>query len=117
MFGDEEQRVIAPAVRSLARSGLAVRGPFAADTLFAAAKSGQYDAVICMYHDQALIPLKLVEFGRSVNVTMGLPFIRTSPDHGTAFELAGKGRADAGSMTQAVLLAARMVRTRQRDQA
>lgn len=110
LFGDEESRVIAPAVRALERRGLDVHGPLPADTLFAAAIDGTYDAVICMYHDQALIPLKLVDFGRAVNVSMGLPFIRTSPDHGTAYELAGSGRADAGSMSEAILLAARMVR-------
>ncbi len=108
LFGDEEARVIAPAVRALARAKLGVFGPFPADTLFAAAAAGDYDAVLCMYHDQALIPLKLLEFGRAVNVSMGLPFIRTSPDHGTAYELAGTGRARADSMIEAILLAAEM---------
>jgi len=108
LFGDEETRVIAPAVKALAARKLRVFGPFPADTLFAAAAAGDYDAVLCMYHDQALIPLKLLEFGRAVNVSMGLPFIRTSPDHGTAYELAGTGRARADSMIEAILLAAEM---------
>ncbi len=110
MFGDEERRIIGPAVKRLARSGLRVEGPLAADSLFAAAAAGEYDAVICMYHDQGLIALKLTDFGRAVNVSMGLPFVRTSPDHGTAYELAGAGTCDAGSMTEAILLAARMAR-------
>ena len=114
MFGDEEKRVIEPAVRALKRARVNVEGPFPADTLFAAAASGDYDAVLCMYHDQALIPLKLLEFGRAVNVSMGLPFIRTSPDHGTAYDLAGTGRARADSMIEAILVAAAMVRNRRR---
>jgi 4-hydroxythreonine-4-phosphate dehydrogenase len=112
LFGDEEAKIIAPAVRRLARTAAEVCGPLPADTLFAAAAAGDYDAVVCMYHDQALIPLKLLEFGRGVNVSMGLPFIRTSPDHGTAYELAGTGRANPQSMIEAVLLAASMARHR-----
>jgi 4-hydroxythreonine-4-phosphate dehydrogenase len=108
LFGDEETRVIRPAVRRLCREGLRVEGPKAADSLFAAAATGEYDAVICMYHDQGLIALKLTDFGRAVNVSMGLPFIRTSPDHGTAYELTGSGRSDSGSMAEAILTAARM---------
>jgi len=108
LFGDEEKRTIAPAVRALARAGLQVEGPLPADTLFAAAADGDYDAVVCMYHDQALIPVKLLEFGRAVNVSMGLPFIRTSPDHGTAYELAGTGKARADSMAESMLAAAAM---------
>jgi len=108
LFGDEEARIIAPAVRGLARRRVRATGPLPADTLFAAAAAGDYDAVLCMYHDQALIPLKLIEFGRSVNVSMGLPMIRTSPDHGTAYALAGTGRARADSMAEAIVLAARM---------
>jgi 4-hydroxythreonine-4-phosphate dehydrogenase len=114
LFGDEEKRVIEPAVRALKRARVNVEGPFPADTLFAAAASGDYDAVLCMYHDQALIPLKLLEFGRAVNVSMGLPFIRTSPDHGTAYDLAGTGRARADSMIEAILVAAAMVGNRRR---
>jgi 4-hydroxythreonine-4-phosphate dehydrogenase len=108
LFGDEEARIIAPAVRQLARRRVRVTGPLPADTLFAAVTAGDYDAVLCMYHDQALIPLKLLEFGRSVNVSMGLPIIRTSPDHGTAYALAGTGRARADSMMEAIVLAANM---------
>jgi 4-hydroxythreonine-4-phosphate dehydrogenase len=108
LFGDEEGRIITPAVRELARRRVRAAGPLPADTLFAAVVAGDYDAVLCMYHDQALIPLKLIEFGRSVNVSMGLPIIRTSPDHGTAYPLAGTGRARAESMAEAIVLAARM---------
>ncbi len=115
LFGDEEGRIIAPAVRRLRRSDLDVHGPLPADTLFAAAVAGHYDAVLCMYHDQALIPLKLVDFGSAVNVSMGLPFLRTSPDHGTAFEIAGQGEARADSMVASLLTAARMVRVRDRS--
>ena len=108
LFGDEEARIIVPALRQLKRSKLAIEGPLPADTLFATARTGYYDAVVCMYHDQALIPLKLLEFGRSVNVSMGLPLIRTSPDHGTAYDLAGTGEAKPESMIEAILAAARM---------
>ena len=111
-FGDEESRVIRPAVARLKRARHSVFGPFSADTLFAAASSGEYDAVICMYHDQGLIPIKLLDFSNAVNVSMGLPFIRTSPDHGTAFDLAGKGKADPRSMIEALLMAAAMTRQR-----
>ncbi len=111
LFGDEESRIIEPAIRSLRRSRLAVEGPFPADTLFATARTGYYDAVVCMYHDQALIPLKLLEFGRSVNISMGLPFIRTSPDHGTAYDVVGTGQAKPDSMIEAILVAAQMART------
>ncbi len=114
LFGDEEARIIAPAVTRLQRAGIDARGPFPADTLFAAAVSGAYDAVLCMYHDQALIPLKLVDFREAVNVSMGLPFLRTSPDHGTAYDLAGSGRASADSMEASILLAAAMATTRKR---
>ncbi|MFN2377861.1 MAG: PdxA family protein, partial [Candidatus Binatia bacterium] len=114
LFGDEETRVIAPAVARLRRSGIDARGPFPADTLFAAAVSGAYDAVLCMYHDQALIPLKLIDFREAVNVSMGLPFLRTSPDHGTAYDLAGNGAASADSMVASILLAATMAGLRSR---
>jgi 4-hydroxythreonine-4-phosphate dehydrogenase len=116
LFGDEEKRLIQPALKALHRARVHADGPFPADTLFAAGRSGDYDAVLCMYHDQALIPLKLLEFGRSVNVSMGLPFIRTSPDHGTAYDLAGSGKARADSMIEALLLAASMVRNRNSKQ-
>ncbi|HEY2776105.1 MAG TPA: 4-hydroxythreonine-4-phosphate dehydrogenase PdxA [Candidatus Binatia bacterium] len=116
LFGDEEARILRPAVARLRRAGIDARGPFPADTLFAAAVSGAYDAVLCMYHDQALIPLKLVDFREAVNVSMGLPFLRTSPDHGTAYDLAGSGKASADSMEASILLAASMARSRQRAQ-
>jgi 4-hydroxythreonine-4-phosphate dehydrogenase len=115
LFGDEEGRVIAPAVSRLRRARIDAKGPFPADTLFAAAVTGTYDAVLCMYHDQALIPLKLVDFREAVNVSMGLPFLRTSPDHGTAYDLAGSGRASADSMEAAILLAASMAALRRRQ--
>jgi 4-hydroxythreonine-4-phosphate dehydrogenase len=112
LFGDEEARLLEPAARRLRRSGVCIEGPLPADTLFAAAAAGDYDAVLCMYHDQALIPLKLLEFGKAVNVSMGLPFVRTSPDHGTAYDVVASGEARADSMTQALLLAAEMARAR-----
>lgn len=104
-FGDEEERIVAPAVEELAREG-AFSGPHAPDTVFHRAVCGEFDAVLCMYHDQGLIPLKLLAFDSGVNVTLGLPFIRTSPDHGTAFDIAGTGRARHGSMLAAMRLAA-----------
>jgi 4-hydroxythreonine-4-phosphate dehydrogenase len=108
LFGREEQMVIAPAIAGACSQGLDVSGPFPADTLFVRAARGEFDVVVACYHDQGLIPVKLLAFGQAVNVTLGLPIIRTSVDHGTAFDIAGKGVADAGSMIQAVLLAARL---------
>ncbi len=108
VIGEEDDREIAPAVEAGRASGIDVRGPFPADTLFVRAMRGEFDAVIACYHDQGLVPIKLVAFGQAVNVTLGLPIIRTSVDHGTAFDIAGKGVADAGSMIEAVLLAARL---------
>ncbi|MGE5318686.1 MAG: 4-hydroxythreonine-4-phosphate dehydrogenase PdxA, partial [Hyphomicrobiaceae bacterium] len=109
LFGDEEGRVIAPAVRAARRRGLRVLGPLAADGVFAqAGHGGSYDAVVCMYHDQGLAPFKFVHFADGVNFTVGLPFVRTSPDHGTAFDVAGSGRADARSMAAALRLAAEL---------
>src|SRR5262249_20762831 len=87
LFGDEERRVIAPAVRAARRRGVDVRGPLAADSLFPAAAAGRFDAVVCMYHDQGLAPFKLLHFADGVNVTIGLPVVRTSPDHGTAHDI------------------------------
>jgi 4-hydroxythreonine-4-phosphate dehydrogenase len=104
-FGDEEQTVIAPAVEALASVG-DFTGPHAPDTIFHRAAAGEFDAVLCMYHDQGLIPLKLLAFETGVNVTLGLPFPRTSPDHGTAYDLAGTGRASHRSMLAAMNLAA-----------
>jgi 4-hydroxythreonine-4-phosphate dehydrogenase len=108
VIGTEDDGVIAPAVEACRAMGLRVSGPFPADTLFVRATRGEFDAVIACYHDQGLIPVKLVAFGHAVNVTLGLPIIRTSVDHGTAFDIAGKGVAEPGSMIEAILLAARL---------
>jgi 4-hydroxythreonine-4-phosphate dehydrogenase len=108
LFGDEEKRHIVPAIEAARSDGLAVSGPHSADTLFWFASQGQYDAVICMYHDQGLIPLKLLHFEDGVNVTLGLPIVRTSVDHGTAYDLAGTGRANPASLVAAVKMAAEM---------
>jgi 4-hydroxythreonine-4-phosphate dehydrogenase len=108
IFGDEESKIISPAVREAKRRGVRASGPFPADSLFYQAARGDYEAVICMYHDQALIPLKLLHFIGGVALTLGLPFIRTSVDHGTAYDIAGKNKADATSMKEAILLAARL---------
>lgn len=111
-MGDEESRVIAPAIEALKREGLDARGPSPADTLFHAAARPGYDVVLCMYHDQALIPLKTIDFAGGVNVTLGLPFVRTSPDHGTALDIAGTGRADPASLLAAIDMADDMARRR-----
>ncbi len=105
MFGDEEARLIEPAVLQAAASGMNVAGPFPPDTLFYHAVDGPYDAVVCMYHDQGLIPFKMIHFSDGVNTTLGLPIIRTSVDHGTAYDIAGKGLADPGSLSAAIRLA------------
>ncbi len=105
-FGDEEARIIAPAIAAMRAQGLDACGPVPADALFMPRTRATYDVAICMYHDQALIPLKALEFDEGVNVTLGLPIIRTSPDHGTAFDIAGMGIADAGAMRAAIALAA-----------
>lgn len=111
LFGREEGRVIAPAIARARESGVDASGPYPADSLFFQAVEGKaFDAVIAMYHDQGLIPLKLLHFHDAVNVTLGLPIIRTSPDHGTAYDIAGAGTADAGSMIEAIALAHRMSR-------
>lgn len=107
-MGREEIELIVPAVEALRAEGHAVAGPFPADTLFHAAARERYDAVICMYHDQALIPLKTIDFDRGVNVTLGLPFIRTSPDHGTATDIAGRGTANPDSLIAALQMAGEM---------
>ena len=107
-MGSEDRDVIAPAIAALAAEGIAIAGPFSADTMFHAAARASYDAAIAMYHDQALIPLKTLAFDRGVNVTLGLPFVRTSPDHGTAFDIAGSGKASASSLVAAMQMAARM---------
>jgi 4-hydroxythreonine-4-phosphate dehydrogenase len=111
LFGGEEDRVIAPAIAACRARGIDVSGPFPADTVFVRATRGEFDVVVACYHDQGLIPVKLIAFGQAVNVTLGLPIIRTSVDHGTAFDIAGKGIADPESMVSAVLLAARLARS------
>jgi len=111
LFGREEETAIAPAIACCRARGIDVSGPFPGDTVFVRARKGEFDVVVACYHDQGLIPVKLVAFGRAVNVTLGLPIIRTSVDHGTAFDIAGKGVADAESMITAVLLAARLARS------
>jgi 4-hydroxythreonine-4-phosphate dehydrogenase len=111
-LGREEIEIIEPAIAALRREGVDARGPLAADTMFHAEARQSYDAALCMYHDQALIPIKTIDFDGGVNVTLGLPFVRTSPDHGTAFGIAGKGIARAGSLISALRLAADMAATR-----
>ncbi len=104
-LGREEIEIVAPAIAALRKAGLDVRGPLPADTLFHAAARKTYDAALCLYHDQALIPLKTIDFAQGVNVTLGLPIVRTSPDHGTALDIAGQGKADPSSFIAALGLA------------
>lgn len=108
LLGDEEDRLIKPAIDIARGQGLDVTGPHPGDTIWNSAVTGKHDLVVAMYHDQGLIPVKLLDRDEGVNVTVGLPTVRTSPDHGTAFDIAGKNRADAGSMISAMALAARM---------
>lgn len=110
LFGHEEETAIAPAIAESRAKGIDVSGPFPGDTIFVRARRGEFDVVVACYHDQGLIPVKLVAFGQAVNVTLGLPIVRTSVDHGTAFDIAGQGVADPESMVAAVLLAARLAR-------
>jgi 4-hydroxythreonine-4-phosphate dehydrogenase len=105
LFGDEEIRVIKPAIDMARATGIDVHGPFPGDTIFIAAAAGNWDLVVAMYHDQGLIPVKLLGWDKAVNVTLGLPIVRTSPDHGTAFDIAGKSQASEGSMRAAIDLA------------
>ena len=111
-MGHEEQELITPVLEALRAEGFDLAGPLSADTMFHAGARAGYDAAVCMYHDQALIPIKTIDFSGGVNVTLGLPFIRTSPDHGTAFNIAGRGVADATSMIAAIRMAARMADAR-----
>jgi 4-hydroxythreonine-4-phosphate dehydrogenase len=111
IFGDEDARVVAPAVAAAREAGVDATGPHPADGLFPRAVKGLYDAVVALYHDQGLIPAKLLDFRETVNVTLGLPFPRTSPDHGTADDIAGQGKADPEPMISALLLAARLARS------
>src|SRR6201994_1077120 len=110
-LGTEDDHIVAPAIATLQNEGMDVRGPLPADTMFHAAARATYDCAVCMYHDQALIPLKTLAFEDGVNVTLGLPFIRTSPDHGTAFDIEASGRANPASLVAALKLAARMAET------
>ncbi len=105
MFGDEEQRIILPAIKMAASMDIPLQGPFSPDTIFFKANKGEYDAVICMYHDQGLIPFKLLHFDDGVNVTLGLPIVRTSVDHGTAYDIAGQGVASPSSLQAAITMA------------
>lgn len=107
-LGEEDRAVVAPAVAQLRQEGIRVHGPQPADTMFHAAARANYDVALCMYHDQALIPIKTLAFDHAVNVTLGLPLVRTSPDHGTAFDIAGTGRADISSLVAAIRLADRL---------
>jgi 4-hydroxythreonine-4-phosphate dehydrogenase len=108
LFGDEESAEILPAISDAREAGIEVAGPYPPDTVFHAAYQGDFDMVVCMYHDQGLIPLKMIAFDVGVNVTIGLPIIRTSPDHGTAYDIAWKGRANPSSMCEAMKLASRL---------
>ena len=113
LFGTEERDIIAPAIAAARGEGIDADGPHAPDTVFMRARAGEFDAVIAMYHDQGLIPVKYLGVEQGVNVTLGLPLVRTSPDHGTAFDIAGTGRADASSLIEAV----RMARSLSREDA
>ena len=111
-LGDEETTIIAPALAALRADGIDVSGPWPPDTMFTRTARARYDAAICMYHDQALIPLKTLDMDHGVNVTLGLPIVRTSPDHGTAYDIAGKGIADPSSLIAAIQLAAELAHAR-----
>jgi 4-hydroxythreonine-4-phosphate dehydrogenase len=116
-MGTEDRTVVAPAIERLRSAGIAAQGPLPADTMFHPAARATYDAALCMYHDQALIPIKTLAFDHAVNVTLGLPFVRTSPDHGTAFDIAGTGRGDPSSLIAALRLAARLAARQESDAA
>ena len=111
LLGEEDERVLRPAVTACAARGMNVEGPYPGDTVFVRATRAEFDVVIACYHDQGLIPIKMAAFGKAVNVTLGLPIVRTSVDHGTAFDIAGKGMADPSSMIEAVKLAAKLAST------
>ncbi|MCB2183856.1 MAG: 4-hydroxythreonine-4-phosphate dehydrogenase PdxA [Desulfobulbaceae bacterium] len=112
LFGDEEDRLIRPAIQQATEASIDVSGPFPPDTVFYKAAAGNYDAVVCMYHDQGLIPFKLLHFADGVNVTIGLPIVRTSVDHGTAYDIAGQGKADPSSLAAAVAMAGEIAANR-----
>jgi 4-hydroxy-L-threonine phosphate dehydrogenase PdxA len=111
-FGDEEQRIISPAILLAQEQGINCLGPFSADTLFLRATRGEFDGVVAMYHDQGMIPVKLLAFREAVNITIGIPIIRTSPAHGTAFDIAGRNLADPSGMKAAITTAVKMAKTR-----
>ena len=115
LFGNEDQQFILPAIQLARNKGIACSGPHAGDTIFLQASRGAYDLVVAMYHDQGHIPMKLIDFEGTVNVSLGIPIIRTSVDHGTAFDIAGKNKADAHSMKQAMRMAAQMAKSRRRS--
>jgi 4-hydroxythreonine-4-phosphate dehydrogenase len=115
LFGDQEERVMRPAIEALQSAGISIRGPIPADTVFVRAIAGEFDAVIAPYHDVGMAAFKTASFGRGVNVTLGLPFPRTSPDHGTALDIAGRGLADPSSMLEALELAIRLAHSRKRS--
>ncbi len=116
-FGDEEERIISPAILMAREQGIDATGPYSPDTVFLAARDGKFDAVVAMYHDQGLIPVKLLAFDQAVNLTVGLPIIRTSPDHGTAFDIVGRNRANPGSMKAAIDMAINLAVQRHHRQA
>jgi 4-hydroxythreonine-4-phosphate dehydrogenase len=115
LFGNEEERIIGPAIERAKTDHIRVSGPYPPDTVFFKAASGDFDAVVCMYHDQGLIPFKLLHFEDGVNITLGMPIVRTSVDHGTAYDIAGKGLASHRSLVEAVNLAAVISRNRSRN--
>jgi len=112
LFGPEDEKFIGPAIQAMRAKGVDCSGPHAGDTIFLQAARGAYDLVVAMYHDQGHIPMKLIDFEGTVNISIGIPIIRTSVDHGTAFDIAGKNKVDAHSMKQAMRMAARMAATR-----
>ena len=113
-MGREDQEVITPVIDAFSAQGMDITGPVPADTMFRDTARERYDVALCAYHDQALIPVKTIDFHASVNVTLGLPFVRTSPDHGTALDIAGTGKANARSLAESLRLAARMAGVRHR---
>jgi 4-hydroxythreonine-4-phosphate dehydrogenase len=110
IFGDEEMNIITPAIQEAEKIGISVSGPYPPDALFHRAYNGEFDIIVCMYHDQGLIPIKMIAFDKGVNITVGLPFVRTSPDHGTAYDIAWKGIASPSSMIEAIKMAAHLKR-------
>ena len=111
-MGQEEEQINSPAIKRLQKEGLNITGPIPTDTMFTPGARSHYDVALCMYHDQGLIPLKTLDMAEGVNVTLGLPIIRTSPDHGTAFDIAGQNKADPSSLVAAIRLAAQLAQNR-----